>query len=168
MKKGFTFGEIFILIVIIIIVLAVVVVALNPGKILAKSRDSRRYADVTTLATAVNLYLADGKVFDGTALIGGQEYKSTAQDKAAAGENNGTGWAKIDLTKISSGTPLAKLPIDPINNDTYFYAIGFNVKENTYEINCAFEDKDNVPKQSIDGGNNTGRYEVGTNLEILA
>ena len=166
-KKGFSLSEILILAAIIIIVLSAAVVALDPKEIFEKSRDKKRYSDITTLATAVNLYLADGKVFDAKVLEEGMEYKSTDLVGSAAGSSDGAGWVKIDFAKITSGAPLDKLPLDPRNNEKFHYSIGFLPDTNTYEIDCSFENLTNSPKAAIDGGNNSNRYEVGTNLEIL-
>ena len=162
-KRGFTLIELLIVIAIIAILAIIIIVAINPAKMLAKSRDSQRFSDVTSLATAVNLYLADNKTI---ASLGGP-FKSTTGTDATRRLNNGSGWITgLDFTAVTSGAPIAALPVDPVNDGTYHYVFGVSAN-NTYEIDCKFEHSDNTPKHAADGGNSTGIYEVGTDLTIL-
>lgn len=162
--KGFTLIELLIVIAIIAILAIIIVIAINPARILEKSRDSQRFSDMTTLATAVNLYLADNHDFTGMA----GPYKSTdGLNDNARKKNDGTGWIPINFTVVSSGAPLAALPLDPTNNAAHHYVFGVNVGAKTYEVDCVFESADNTPKHSADGGNSNGLYEVGTDLTIL-
>lgn len=165
LKKGFTLIELLIVVAIIAILAIIIIVAINPGKMLAKSRDSQRFSDVTSIATAINLYLADAKDFTG---IIEKEYKSTdgISDNARK-KNDGTGWVPIDFRTVTSGAPLASVPIDPVNNATYYYSFGLSVTDKTYEITTAFEHSDNTSKHASDGGTDANRYEVGTDLTIL-
>ncbi|AKM82339.1 MAG: Tfp pilus assembly protein, major type IV pilin class A [Berkelbacteria bacterium GW2011_GWE1_39_12] len=163
-KKGFTLIELLIVVAIIAILAIIVVVAINPAKMLSKARDSQRFSDTTSIATAVNLYLADNNDFTG--LVG--PYLSTVgSTDNARKKNDATGWIPINFTAISSGAPLAALPLDPTNTATYHYTFGVSTINKTYEIDCAFEHSDNTPKHSADGGNNSDAYEVGTDLTIL-
>ncbi len=56
---GFTLIELIVVVAIIAIIAATVFVALDPGKRLHVSRNSRRWSDVTTVIKAVKLYEAD-------------------------------------------------------------------------------------------------------------
>lgn len=166
--RGFTLIELLIVIAIIAILAIIIVIAINPARILEKSRDSQRFSDMTTLATAVNLYLADNHDF---ALMVGP-YKSTdGLNDNARKKNDGTGWIPIDFAVVSSGAPLAALPLDPTNNAAHHYVFGVNVGAKTYEVDCVFEnstgDNPNTDKHGKDGGNSNGLYEVGTDLTIL-
>lgn len=165
MKKlsGFVWTDILIVVAIVLIVLVVVVLAINPVKMISKSHDIQRLADFTQLTTGLNLFLADNKNFNG--LTG--PYLSTAVDDKNRTKTNGTGWIPVKFNTISSGVPLPSLPFDSINNGTYHYTVGVNTVNNTYEINCVFENADNFSKMSSDGGNNPDVYEVGTDLTIL-
>lgn len=162
--QGFTLIELLIVIAIIAILAIIIVIAINPARILEKSRDSQRFSDMTTLATAINLYLADNHDFAGLA----GPYKSTdGLNDNARKKNDGTGWIPIDFAVVSSGAPLAALPLDPTNNAAHHYVFGVSVGSKTYEIDSVFESADNTPKHSADGGNSDGLYEVGTDLTIL-
>ena len=165
-SKGFTLIELLIVIAIIAILAVIIVIAINPARILAKSRDSQRFSDLTTMATATNLYLADNHDFAG---MGGPfaSFPIVGSENAMK-KNDGTGWILgLDYTLVSSGAPIAALPLDPVNNATYSYRFGVNVASKTYELDCVFESTDNTAKHSSDGGNNANRYEVGTDLSIL-
>lgn len=162
-KKGFTLIELLIVIAIIAILAVIIIVAINPGKILAKSRDSQRFSDVTSLATALNLYLADNQI------LPTEKVKSTdgATDNARK-LNDGTGWlTSVNFKLVSSGAPISALPLDPLNTTAFHYVVGTDATTKSYEIMCVFENEDNTPKQSSDGGNSPLYYEVGTDLTIL-
>jgi len=163
--RGFTLIELLIVIAIIAILAVIIVIAINPARILAKSRDSQRFSDLTTLATATNLYLADNHDFAGMA--GPYASFPIVGTENAMKKNDGTGWIPVNFTLVSSGAPLAALPLDPTNDATYNYRFGVNVASKTYELDAVFESTDNTPKHSSDGGNNANRYEVGTDLTIL-
>jgi hypothetical protein len=151
------------MITIIVVLVIIIVIIVNPKKILEKSRDSTRLADITSLESAINLYLADNRDFK--VLTDGQVYDSTTLSRKI----DGTGWIPLNFTNITSGTPLSILPIDPINDKVqgFYYRFGVNPLAKTYELDCAFESADNIAKQSSDGGNNNSRYEAGTDLTIL-
>lgn len=163
--EGFTLIELLIVIAIIAILAIIVVIAINPARILEKSRDSQRFSDLTSLATAVNLYLADGHDFTG--LAGPYSTFPIVGSENTMKKNDGTGWIPLNFTLVSSGAPIAALPLDPTNDASHNYRFGVSVANKTYEIDCVLENTDNTPKHSSDGGNNANRYEVGTDLTIL-
>lgn len=165
-RRGFTLIELLIVIAIIAILAIIVVLTINPQRIMEKSRDSQRMSDLTSLATAINLYLADNHDFTG---LGGTTYVSNdpAKTENELKKNDGSGWVPIDFSVVSSGAPIASLPIDPVNSASLFYRFGVNEAAKTYELDCVFESSDNQAKHSSDGGDNAARYEVGTDLTDL-
>ena len=56
-KKGFTVLELLIVIAIIAILSVVLIVALNPAETLRKTRDSQRISDLSSLKTALGIYV---------------------------------------------------------------------------------------------------------------
>jgi hypothetical protein len=133
----------------------------KPSKYINENRDDRRKADILKLKNAVDLYIADGQ--DLNVLEQGKAYTSAPALTAI----NGKGWLPLNLKTISSGSPFKDLPIDPLNDTTYFYRIGVDVANQTFEIDCRFEDEINQAKSKSDKGNNSDWYEVGTDLTIL-
>ncbi len=106
----------------------------------------------------------------------------------AAKEIDGTGWIPVDLSAIPGGSPLASLPVDPINdidiahspNSTklaFRYACQNDISHVSsekpslvFEIDAilesdAFTKKDN--KAAKDGGDNLSYYEVGSSLNLI-
>jgi len=142
--KGFTLIELLIVIGIIAILATVVILTLNPAELLRQSRDSTRFSDLSTVNSAIALYLSDvanasigltdrcytsltaGDVpYDGVTLTlancadrfpsgGVTEVTSTVSRLV-----NGTGWLPIDFTSISTGSPLPNLPVDPVSPNTF-------------------------------------------------
>ena len=55
--KGFTLLELLIVIAIIAILSVVLIVALNPAETLRKTRDSQRISDLSSLKTALGIYV---------------------------------------------------------------------------------------------------------------
>lgn len=170
MKKNKIPGFSFIQIVVILMVIAALAIALvlifKPTKVLEKSRDSQRFADIKLLSQALNQYLADNHDFEG---LGGP-YSSIdpgfENDKARQ-KNDGAGWLPVDFRLVSTGPPIEFLPLDPLNNTNYNYRLGVAVKSKTYELNCQFEAPENIVRQAEDDGNNPNIYEIGTDLTIL-
>ena len=100
---------------------------------------------------------------------------------------DGTGWLPINLESLIGGSPVANLPVDPINTiadltsisgvaigsvpPDYVYRYACNETTFTYEIDAILESQTYTTapesKMTKDGGNNSAYYEVGTNLKIL-
>ncbi|MCD6086082.1 type II secretion system protein [bacterium] len=179
-KKGFTLLELLIVIAILAILASAVIVVINPAEILKKSRDTRRVSDLDSLRLALALYVTDvsSPDLDGS---GGScstdEWISIADAAASCRSSastcnksdsmavNGSGWVPVDLTSISTGSPIASLPIDPTNNATYFYSYRCDSSNTTFELDAALESNyytSTIDSDGKDGGNSDTLYEVGT------
>ena len=188
-RTGFTLIELIIVIAIIAILATTVILVLNPAVILAEARDSQRIADLSQLNSALGLFLATSG-----AELGGVTNKCYVQETSdAVGEKcgdrhvdatigtingravNGSGWIPVAFTKISGGSPLSTLPIDPTSSDTLFYSYatdavsGFELNANmescrysggTLPTGCAV-DSNTDDMETDDGGNKPGVYEIG-------
>lgn len=182
--KGFTLIELLVVIAIVAILSVVVILTLNPAELLRQARDSNRTADMATLKSAISLFLADGQTVLATdyetcymtaATTNCDTYfPSTNYDATSTATSqavNGTGWIPVDFSDISSGSPIGNLPIDPINNATYFYGYAASSTNSVFKVVANMESSryanggaDDV--ESGDGGSAAALYEVGTNLSL--
>ena len=133
-SKGFTLIELLVVIAIIAVLSVAVILTLNPAELLKQARDSTRISDVSTLKSALSLYLADVT----TPYIGSSTYcygySNTITLTLAQCRLNGistgtlflgtvnassgraidvTGWLPVNFGSISSGAPIGNLPVDP-------------------------------------------------------
>lgn len=190
MKKGFTLIELLVVIAILAVLATAVILVINPAELIKQARDSTRVSDLAAVNSAVSLYLADVKTpgLGGTAgltctnmarctydtvahfgtLIACNTYATTTID--------GLGWVAVDLRQISSGSPLAKLPIDPNNGSSNCSTGGgFNCEYSygcdalNYEIDAGmestkFKNGGSGDVETKDGGDQAHLYEVGNNV----
>ncbi|MFA7202061.1 MAG: type II secretion system protein, partial [Candidatus Paceibacterota bacterium] len=179
--------ELLIVIGILAILTAAVVIVLNPAELLKQARDSQRMTDLDALENAIALFLADSKTFTANgSVVTTSCYVSNASITAGANGCNGagaarhgtktavpsastgvtgSGWLPLNLSAVSSGSPLSVLPLDPTNSTTYFYSFSGDTTALTFELNAMFESSKYTTKMTSDGGNlnsaSTGFYEIG-------
>ncbi len=194
-NSGFTLIELLIVIAIIAILSVVVILALNPAELLKQARDSNRISDMSTLKNAISLYLADGQTTLATSYTNCYISTSTAPAASNCGGwfttayttttstgsrvVNGAGWLSgatgVNFSAITSGAPISQLPLDPINNASYYYAYaatstnsGFKLTTNMESSKYANGGSSDV--ESTDGGSGgastTAIMEAGTNLAL--
>ena len=183
MQKGFTLIELLIVIAILAVLSVAVVVVLNPAELLKQARDSTRISDLASVNSAVALYLTDvaspglggaDNTSCGTAgyrvTVGGAAtpfgISSLLGSAGATTSVDGTGWVAADLMNTTGGSPLGRLPLDPTNNTTYYYAYacGSTTQPLWYELDAKLESTKYAGYLTTDGGNNANFYEVGNNL----
>ncbi len=175
-KKGFTLVELLVVIAILAVLAVAVVVVLNPAELLKQARDSTRISDMAALNSAVALYFADVAPSSQTATVRctvGTTFPGggTACVLSASTSVDGTGWISTNFSSISSGSPLARLPLDPVNSGSLFYAAKVSTTVGAYELNANMESvkysstsASEVVSANKDGGNVAGWYEVGSSL----
>ncbi len=135
MRKGFTLIELLVVIAVVTVLAVTVVVTLNPVELLRQARDSNRTADLASLNKALAIVETEvqGASFGSTSTVyvsipdssstcanlglptlpGGYSYACVASTSLT--KVDGTGWVPVNLTQISSGSPLSRLPVDPVN-----------------------------------------------------
>jgi prepilin-type N-terminal cleavage/methylation domain-containing protein len=183
-QKGFTLIELLVVIAIVAILSAVVILTLNPAELLRQSRDSNRISDLSTVKSALALYLSDvSPVFIGTSTLCyahassgiasggtgcGGRFSGGTNTTSTSLAVDGTGWIPVDLTDISSGAPISIIPRDPTNSTTYYYAYRVGgTNSDQYEMNADMESTKfrgggSGDVEGTDGGNAPTFYEVGT------
>jgi prepilin-type N-terminal cleavage/methylation domain-containing protein len=96
-------------------------------------------------------------------------------------KTDGTGWIPVNLSRLTGGTPISNMPIDPTNtitavatvaNTDLVYRYACDVDTTTFELDATLESDTYKPgsgddRSAKDGGNNANLYEVGTNLSVL-
>ena len=184
-RASFTLIELLVVIAIVAILSAVVIITLNPAELLKQSRDSNRLSDLNTLNKALALYEVD--VVGGTLGATSTVYVSLPDTSATCAnlglptlpvgyqygcvteanlrKTDGSGWIPVDLTQISSNTPLGSLPTDPVNATSsglyYTYVPG-----GSYELTALMESVKRKTEQARDGGPDPGMYEIGSDLSL--
>jgi len=186
--KGFTLIELLVVIAIIAVLSVVVILTLNPAELVKQARDSNRISDLNTLLNAVSIYLADAPspslgvsnrcyISSGLATTSCVNYGffptasgvGTSTTPRAVDSN---GWVPINFNALSAGSPLGFLPLDPLNNDTYFYAYISTSTTKRFKLATRIESvkfgaSGTADVVSTDGGvSTTTYYEVGTNLSL--
>ena len=178
--------ELVIVVGIIALLATTVILVINPVKIFQEARDSQRVADVGQLNSALGLYLAtaasiqlDGGggtcaancyVLAGTNTTTGcgGRYGTKTAIATSSQAVNGTGWIPVDLTQVSSGSPLSAMPRDPRSNATHYYSYACDNSggNQNYELGAKMESvrysnggADDV--ESTDGGNSSTSFESG-------
>ena len=171
MKKGFTLIELLIVIGILTILATVVVLVLNPAQLLAQARDSQRMSDLSSVKSAIVLYLAtaDSPAVDATskgtfstACWFGTTCATACSGISTSTAVDGTGWVNVKLTATTGGSPLSALPLDPSQTATYQYTYIGDATNLTFELNANLESTKYSGLEATDGGNCSSVYEIGT------
>jgi len=166
-RKGFTLVELLVVIAIIAILAAVVVLIINPLELTRRGRDAARLSDLGSLQTAINVAVQES-TGSGTAAILCKisgSYPCSGSSNTGTRNSDGSGWVKTDLSSQKS-VSMATLPTDPINDTKFHYTYCAN--NDAWEINTVLESDLQKAKMGTDGGNEENRYEVGSNLTLIA
>ncbi len=185
--KAFTLIELLVVMAILATIATTVILVINPAELLKEARDSNRLSDLAALNSALSLFQTDQynlslgtasttyvSVPDSSptcanlglpALPSGWSYACVSS--ASSTRVDGTGWIPVNFSLISSGSPLSKLPIDPINTTStgqyYTYTPG-----GSWELTALPESQ--KQKTSLKNTpavlNVPGVYAVGSNLTL--
>lgn len=180
-EDSFTLIELLVVIAILAVLATVVVLVINPAELLRQGRDSVRLNDLNNINKVLGLLQVDCiscslgnpntvyvSIPDTSPICGNLGLPSlpSGWSYACVTENNltkvdGTGWIPVDFTQFSAGSPLSRLPIDPVNTTSsgqyYTYVTG-----QSWELTASFESSKYAKTAADDGGVYPPLYEVGT------
>lgn len=127
--------------------------------------------------TAMATYNTTSTVQGSWGFLGGEAAATTTAQGAAGRAVNGTGWIPVNFGAISSGAPLAALPVDPSNSyggtaSSSLYAYVYAASSTVYKLTTRMESTKYVngggsDVESTDGGSNPVSYEQGTAVGTL-
>ncbi|MEK7553580.1 MAG: type II secretion system protein [Patescibacteria group bacterium] len=181
--SAFTLLEILIVIGILSTLATVVVYVLNPAELLKQSRDAKRLSEIQTLDDAVRFYTFNSGTLDyGTSsvvylslpdssttcssysnlptLTGGWTY--ACKPESTYRKVDGTGWIPVNFPSTQAGSSLSILPVDPTNNNTYYYSY----IPGSWVLTAKIESAKYLPIAQTDGGSDSARFEIGSNLAL--
>lgn len=117
-KQSFTLIELLVVISIIGLLASTVFAALGGAR--AQARDARRKAEIKNIETALDLFYVDkGSYTQPEVMCNDTSYGGLGACGSAGGTGN---WdANSDLLDLVTGNYMSQLPLDPINNSTYYY-----------------------------------------------
>ena len=185
-KKGFTLIELLITIGVLAVLATVVVLVLNPAELFKQARDSQRLSDLAAVRDAIVFTLGTESTTQTIGVVGNSSATGATVCNAGAYaifsaactvdtdiDTDGTGWAAVNLTTASGGSPLARLPLDPVNSSAgatdYFYAYK-GTSSNKFKLGATLESTKYTTTEDLDGtdgGTATGMYEIGTILTAI-
>ncbi len=164
--KGFTLVELLVVIAIIAILAAVVVLIINPLELTRRGRDAARLTDLANLQNAINVAVQESTGSGTVAVLcKGSSYPCNGSSATGTRTSDGTGWVKADLSAQKS-VSVPTLPVDPTNSTAYHYT--YCADKDQWEIDTALESDQQKDKMKNDGGNEDDKYEVGSNLSLIA
>lgn len=166
--KGFTLVELLVVIAIIAILAAVVVLIINPLELTKRSRDAARLTDLSNLQQAINVAVQEATTSGTNILCNGEAATcngSSNSGDASVRSSSGNGWIKVNLGSQKS-VSVPTLPVDPINSTAYHYT--YCVNNDAWEIDTVLESDQQKDKMKNDGGGEDDKYEVGSNLSLIA
>jgi len=183
-KQAFTLLELLIVIGILATLATVVILVLNPTEFLKQSRDAKRLSEIKVIDDAIRLYAFNSNtLYYGTSsvvylslpdsnsecssytadlpsLSGGWSYACKPESEYR--KTDGTGWIPVNFNFTQAGPPLAILPVDPVNNSSYYYAY----IPGSWSLTIKIESAKYLPIAQNDGGYDSVRFELGSDLAL--
>ena len=179
-RSAFTLIELLVVIAIIAVLAVAAILTLNPVQLIRQSRDATRVADLATTKKALALYqFTNGSLGAANtvyvsipdsssscanlglpALPAGWTY--ACAPSSSYRKPDGTGWIPIDLTILSTGSPIGALPIDPINTTSTNFYYTYIASSSIYKFTASLESQKQMNMMAKDGGIDPALFETGT------
>ena len=184
-RASFTLIELLIVTTLLAVLGAVVVVVLNPAEMFRQSRDSQRLVDLNQLNKVLSFIQVDQPALNfGSSSVVYVSIPDASSTCANLGlptlpsgwsyacsnstnykKINGLGWVPVDFTLFSAGSPISKLPIDPVNatstGEYYTYVAG-----GSWKLTARLVSKKYTPKAGLDSGSDPALFEQGNDITL--
>ncbi len=145
-------------IIISLLVLSALIL-INPLERYKEYKDFLRMTDLKKLSESVDLYI---KYNSGSRVNLGSV--GTVYDSSGGlTDVDGDGWIPIKFR--SSGVKMKKLPLDPVNKDSFVYTFSSS-SSIKYKLSSRFESKKYLDLAASDNGVSESLYEIGTDLTL--
>ena len=179
-SKSFTLLELLIVIGILAVLSTALIMVIRPAEQFRKGRDSSRVSQLDSLRTALNMALMENIDLgeDHTVYLSLPSNDPSCSDLTlpplpnlwtyhCSNSSNyrkidGTGWIPINFTELVT-VNLPALPIDPLNNTTYYFTY---TTGGSYELTALLESPERHEPALNDGDAFPGLYAVGTSLNL--
>lgn len=181
-RQGFSLIEILLVIIIISFLSGIFLFFFNYNEINRLNRDLRRLNDLSILKFVIdnlnldtsedlenNIYISLPDVTSSCASFSLNTIYSPFVYKCQATSNlrriDGFGWLPLNM-QSQFVVNINSLPVDPLNNEQYFYA--FQIKGKKYKLSARLESRFKGAEMLYDGGGNLTLYEVGSWLDFAS
>jgi len=155
-QKGLTIVELLLVITVILILLTTVILFTNPTYFRSKSRDQKRLSDLQTIERILSEFRLDNGVYPDLESVA--RHSNVLPSGRTSLTDPRSGWIVADLIEYNT-----KLPIDPINTDTYRYT--YFHQDDVFELNARLEVL--TEEMANDTGNDPAMYERGSDLTLI-
>ncbi len=118
-QQGFTLIELLVVIAVIGMLASIVLVSLGPVR--GKARDGQREQDLNTIQTALEIYYGNREKYPPGELIWDLSIGNGGGSASFPTQAQSYWDASSDLQNLVNEGILQKIPVDPINNLTYYY-----------------------------------------------
>jgi hypothetical protein len=164
-----------------------VAVVINPSELVKRARDTARINELSSINRAIGYYQttvsnpslgSPNTVYvslpdNASSTCGSWSlpplppgWTYSCKTDANYRKVDGTGWIPINFSSMPTGAPFGALPIDPVNDQNYYYTY---VTGGSWALSALLESEKQLKERALkDGGYDPGRFEVGSNLRLIA
>lgn len=159
-NRAFTLVELLVVSLVLIVLVGLAIYFINPYEIVKLRHDADRMLNLGELQYRINSAVYEATESGVIDILCKEKasYPCTGSSQRGSRSFDGSGWVKAVLQ--------SELPTDPVNDVTYHYTYCAN--SDGWEIDTVFESKKEKGKMKTDGGNEDDKFEIGTNLKLIA
>jgi type II secretory pathway pseudopilin PulG len=157
LNRGLSLVELLVAITILMLLTTVIFVNVSPRSNRLKAMDTQRLNDLSLLERVITEYRADNGSYPDSNNVTRTSHTLPSGSSSLASSQNG--WIVQNLRTYTT-----RLPIDPINDDTFHYI--YIRSDDTFELDARLAELTNL--METDGGNDSTMYETGSNKYLIS